>query len=70
MSDPVTPSTLFRVASMSKMVLSAAAMKLVEEASSTSRKPVTSYVPFPLQSGFDPQTITGAKPPHAYVRHS
>jgi CubicO group peptidase (beta-lactamase class C family) len=56
--DPITPSTLFRVASMSKMVLSAAAMKLVEEGGLDVSSPITSYVPLPLESGFDPSSIT------------
>jgi CubicO group peptidase (beta-lactamase class C family) len=56
-TDAVTASTLFRVASLSKMVLSATAMKLVEEGKLDPTRPVTDYVPLGLAPGFDPSTL-------------
>ena len=53
----VWPTTLFRVASLSKMVLAATAMTFVEEGRLTLSDPVTNYVPLTLAAGFDPTTI-------------
>lgn len=54
----VTTSTLFRVASMSKMVLAATAMTLVDEGKLDLDAPITQYLPsFKLESGFDPTTL-------------
>ncbi len=55
--DPVTPSTLFRVGSLSKMVLAATAMKLTEEAKLDLRSPITTLVPYKMRAGFDPGAI-------------
>lgn len=53
----VRPTTLFRVASLSKMVLAATTMTFVERGQLTLADPVTDYVPLTLASGFDPTTI-------------
>ncbi|HEX4456619.1 MAG TPA: serine hydrolase domain-containing protein [Polyangia bacterium] len=55
--DRVRPTTLFRVASLSKMVLAATAMTFVEQGQLTLTDPVTNYVPLTLAPGFDPSTI-------------
>ena len=58
-NQPVTTSTLFRVASMSKMVVAATAMTLVEEGKLDLGAPITTYVPwFHLASGYDATQIT------------
>jgi CubicO group peptidase (beta-lactamase class C family) len=54
---PVVPTTLFRVASLSKMVLASTAMKLVEDGTLDLSNPVTTYVPLTLGSGYDPSSI-------------
>jgi CubicO group peptidase (beta-lactamase class C family) len=54
----VQASTLFRVASLSKMVLAATAMKLVEQGKIDLSQPVTHYIPFTLRAPFDPSTIS------------
>ena len=57
--DPVTTSTRFNVASLSKMVLAATAMTLVDEGKLDLHAPITKYLPwFKLASGFDASTIT------------
>jgi CubicO group peptidase (beta-lactamase class C family) len=56
----VSPSTLFRVASLSKMVLAATAMKLGEEGSLEVSQPITDYVPLTLAPPFVPSTISVA----------
>ena len=55
--DPVSATTLFRVASLSKMVLASAAMKLVEEGKLDLSRPVTDYVPFTLAPSYDPSSV-------------
>jgi CubicO group peptidase (beta-lactamase class C family) len=57
-SDPVNATTLFTVASLSKMVLAATAMTLVEEGKLDTSRPVTDYVPLKLEAPFDASTIT------------
>jgi CubicO group peptidase (beta-lactamase class C family) len=58
-SDPVTTSTRFRAASMSKMILAATAMTLVDEGKLDLSLPITHYLPwFTLQTPFDPSSIT------------
>ncbi len=56
--DPVDPTTLFRVDSLSKMVTAATAMSLVEEGKLDLQAPVTTYVPLALASPWDPSSIT------------
>jgi CubicO group peptidase (beta-lactamase class C family) len=56
-SDPMLATTLFRVASLSKMVLAATVMTLVEEGKVDVSRPVTDYVPLVLAKGFDPSSI-------------
>jgi CubicO group peptidase (beta-lactamase class C family) len=56
-AEGVTPRSRFRVASLSKMVLAAAALQLVEEGKLDLTRPVTDYVPFELASGFDPASV-------------
>ncbi|MGZ3423583.1 MAG: serine hydrolase domain-containing protein [Polyangiales bacterium] len=57
--DPVTTATLFRAASMSKMIVAATAMTLVDEGKLDLSAPITKYVPwFELASGFDASTLT------------
>ncbi len=58
--DLVTPSTLFRVASLSKMVTAATAMRLTEEGRLDLTQPVTRYVPLALAAPFLPSSITTA----------
>jgi CubicO group peptidase (beta-lactamase class C family) len=60
--EPVTTSTLFRAASMTKMITAATAMTLVEEGKLDLSAPITKYLPwFTLQGGADPSSIsTGA----------
>ena len=59
--DPVTTSTLFRVASMSKMIVGATAMSLVDEGKLDVNAPITNYLPwFALASGYDATTVTTA----------
>jgi CubicO group peptidase (beta-lactamase class C family) len=56
---PVTTSTLFRAGSMSKMVVAATAMTLVDQGKLDLAAPITSYVPwFHLAGGFDASKIT------------
>ncbi len=56
---PVGATTLFRVASLSKPVLAATALRLVETGALDLTAPITTYVPsFRLQPPFDPATIT------------
>jgi CubicO group peptidase (beta-lactamase class C family) len=56
---PVTTSTLFRAASLSKMIVAATAMTLVDEGKLDLTFPITNYIPwFELQSGFDASTMT------------
>ena len=56
--EPVVPTTLFRVASLSKMVLAATALSLQEQGKLDVTRPVTAYAPLPLQAPFDPSTVT------------
>jgi CubicO group peptidase (beta-lactamase class C family) len=57
--DPVTTSTLFRAASMSKMIVAATAMSLVDEGKLDLSAPITKYAPwFSLASGYDASTLT------------
>lgn len=56
---PVTTSTLFRAASMSKMIVAATAMSLVDEGKLDLSAPITKYAPwFSLASGYDASTLT------------
>jgi CubicO group peptidase (beta-lactamase class C family) len=57
-NGPVSATTRFETASLSKVVLGAAALRLVEEGRLDLGKPVTSYVPLTLAPGFDPSSIT------------
>jgi CubicO group peptidase (beta-lactamase class C family) len=57
-SDTVNATTLFTVASLSKMVLAATAMTLVEDGKLDPSRPVTDYVPLKLEAPFDASTIT------------
>jgi len=58
-ADPVTTETLFRVGSLSKMVVAAAAMVLVDEGKLDLKAPITKYVPwFTLAAPFDANTVT------------
>jgi CubicO group peptidase (beta-lactamase class C family) len=57
---PVSSTTLFRVASLSKMVLAATALRLVETGSLDLSLPITTYLPsFRLMPPFDPSSISG-----------
>jgi CubicO group peptidase (beta-lactamase class C family) len=57
--DPVTTATRFRVASLSKMIVAAAAMSVVDEGKLDLHAPITDYVPwFQLAGGFDARQIT------------
>lgn len=56
--ETVQPTTLFRVASLSKMVLAATTMKLVEQGKLDLTRPVTDYVPFTVAAPFDASTIS------------
>lgn len=57
--DAVTTSTLFRAASMSKMIAAATAMTLVDEDKLDLNAPITTYLPwFQLASGFDATKLT------------
>lgn len=59
--DPVTASTLFRVASMSKMIVGATAMSLVDAGKLDPSAPITNYLPwFSLANGYDASTVTTA----------
>ena len=59
--DPVTTSTLFRVASMSKMIVGATAMTLVDQGKLDLNAPITTYLPwFSLANGYDASTLTTA----------
>lgn len=59
--DPVTTSTLFRVASMSKMIVGATAMSLVDSGKLDLNAPITQYLPwFALANGYDAKTVTTA----------
>ena len=59
--DPVTTSTLFRVASMSKMIVGATAMSLVDAGKLDLGAPITTYLPwFSLANGYDASTLTTA----------
>jgi CubicO group peptidase (beta-lactamase class C family) len=60
--DAVTTSTLFRAASMSKMVVAATAMTVVEEGKLDLDQPITTYLPwFALQGGADSSGVTTAR---------
>jgi len=59
-TDQVEPSTLFRVASLSKLVTASTAMSLVESGELALDHPVTDYAPLGLAPGFDPSSITVA----------
>ena len=60
--DVVTTSTLFRAASMSKMVVSATAMTVVEEGKLDLDAPITTYLPwFTLEGGADASGVTTAR---------
>jgi CubicO group peptidase (beta-lactamase class C family) len=54
----VQASTLFRVASLSKMVLAATTMRLVEQGKLDLAQPVTHYIPYTLLAPFDSSTIS------------
>ena len=54
----VTPGTLFRVASLSKLVTAATAMSLTETGQLALDRPVTAYVPLGLAAGFDPASVS------------
>lgn len=57
--ESVTTSTRFRAASLSKMVLAATAMTLVDEGKLDLHAPITKYLPwFVLWNGFDASSIT------------
>lgn len=57
--EPVTTATRFRAASMSKMVLAAAAMSLARDGMLDVRAPITRYLPwFHLAPPFDAATVT------------
>ncbi|HEX4513333.1 MAG TPA: serine hydrolase domain-containing protein [Polyangiaceae bacterium] len=59
--DPVTTSTLFRVASMSKMIVGTTAMSLVDQGKLDLGAPITQYLPwFSLANGYDASTVTTA----------
>jgi CubicO group peptidase (beta-lactamase class C family) len=56
---PVTTSTLFRVGSMSKMIVAATAMTLVEQGKLDLNAPITKYIPwFKLANGYDASQLT------------
>jgi CubicO group peptidase (beta-lactamase class C family) len=55
--QPVSPSTLFRVASLTKLVTAASALGLVERGQLTLDAPITDSIPLGLAPGFDPSTI-------------
>jgi CubicO group peptidase (beta-lactamase class C family) len=57
---PVAPSTLFQTAALSKVVVGATALRLVEQGKLDTTRPVTDYVPLSLAPGFDPGGITVA----------
>jgi CubicO group peptidase (beta-lactamase class C family) len=55
----VTTSTRFRAASMSKMIVAATAMSLVDAGMLDLAAPITNYIPwFSLASGYDASTLT------------
>ena len=57
--DPVTTSTLFRAASMSKMIVAATAMTVVQEGKLDLDAPITTYLPwFTLEGGADASGVT------------
>ena len=56
-TDPVSATTLFRVASLSKMVLASTALKLVEEGKLDLSRPVTDDVPLTLAPSYDPSSV-------------
>ncbi len=57
-STPVSPSTLFQTAALSKLVVGATALRLVEQGKLDTSRPVTDYVSLSLAPGFDPGGIT------------
>ena len=58
-ADPITNDTRFRVASLSKMLVGATALSLVDEGRIDLSAPVTRYVPsWRLAPGFDPSAVT------------
>ncbi len=59
--DQVDAGTLFRVASLSKLVTASTALSLVETGELALDHPVTEYAPIGLAPGFDPSTITVAE---------
>lgn len=66
-SDPVTPDTLFRVASLTKLHVALAALSLADEGKLAIDGPVTAHVPeLGLAAGFDPSLIT----PHHLMTHT
>lgn len=57
--DPVTPDTLFRVASMSKVLAGISALSLVEEGQLDLHAPITDYLPwFEVAAPYDASSIT------------
>jgi CubicO group peptidase (beta-lactamase class C family) len=57
--DPVTPDTVFRVGSLSKMITAMAALSLVDEHRLNLHQPVTDYVPwFAVQPPYHASSIT------------
>ena len=57
-AEPLDGRSLFRVGSITKMVVAATAMSLVEEGKLDLDAPVTRYVPFfKRATGFDPSTV-------------
>ena len=57
---PVSSTTLFRAASLSKPILAATALRLVEAGELDLAQPITTYLPsFELQPPFDPARISG-----------
>lgn len=72
--DPITPDTMMRIASMTKMVTTTAALQLIERSSLSLDAPVSEYLPefadLPVLSGFDGDTPQLRAPSvQATVRH-
>jgi CubicO group peptidase (beta-lactamase class C family) len=72
--DPITPDTMMRIASMTKMVTTAAALQLIERGSLSLDAPVKEYRPefadLPVLAGFDGDTPQLRAPSvQATVRH-
>jgi len=73
-SDPVTPDTMFRIASMTKMVATVAALQLVERGQLDLDDPIETYLPefgeLQVLEGFDGDTPRLRAPASkATVRH-